>query len=127
MMNNTNTSPKITVSKTAPWTVSVNGELYHTALTRTEARATAADLRENGLPDHRADEDPKALILADGEGEVTFTGASLEAARRARKISLKSMAQTMGTTPYQVWYTEKGKLPVTAEYVTKFEEALATA
>lgn len=119
MMNNTN-NLKITVTKTAPWEVHVNGKHYVTELSRSAARRTAAELKEIGLPEHR---------VADlfGAGPADVTGASLEAARRARKISLKSIAQTMGVTPYKVWYTEKGKLPVTPEYVTKFEEALATA
>lgn len=130
MMNNTNNSNqlKITVSKTAPWEVHVNGKHYVTERSRSAARETAKDLRANGLPEHRADDDKAFVTATDDNGSTeVITGAQLEAIRRERKISLKSIAATMGVTAYRVWYTEKGKLPVTEDYVTKFDAALATA
>lgn len=126
MMNNSNSNNlKVTVTKTAPWEVHVNGKLYTTERSRSAARETAKDLRANGLPEHRT-EDYVAATDDNGSSEVV-TGPQLEAIRRARKISLKSLAATMGVTAYRVWYTEKGKLPVTEDYVTKFDAALATA
>lgn len=104
MMNNTN---KPTVSKSAPWTVSVNGKVIGIYPTRTAARnaVKAPDLTASGADD----------------------GGALKALRVERKISVEALALLMGVSRYNVHRVERGDVEVSADYVEAFNTAIATA
>lgn len=101
MMNNTNPDRKVTVSKSAPWTVSIDGQPMPTHFaSRTLAREAAADFRTNGVPEQH---EPKSSL----------TGSALRTLRVAAKLSRGQLAAKVGLSVYALDKVEAGKLPVT--------------
>lgn len=56
--------------------------------------------------------------------EKVWSGAELEAERRAARVSLVRYAELTGVTTYRVWWTEKGRLDVTADYLDRHRDAM---
>lgn len=95
MMNNTNPDRKVTVSKSAPWTVSIDGKPMPTHFaSRTLAREAAADFRKNGVPEQHS-------------GTV-----DVKARRRELGLSRSDVAGKLGVSVYHLDRIEAGKLEV---------------
>lgn len=109
MMNNT-TTPKVTVSTTAPWTVTIDGAEVGPFKSRKAAREAAEKARQGATLDD--------IHTHAFDTMVDAVSADPRARRRTLKFSRGQLAAALGISVYQLDRVERGQLEATSNHIS---------